>query len=430
MSPDSAAAPTLTMPGYLPRITGANIESALQRRGAVLIEGCRGCGKTWVARHFARSEARLDDEGLLLLANSDPGAVLLGTTPRLLDEWQNAPNLWNQVRRECDDRARPGQFILTGSASPQDDATRHTGVGRISRVLMRPMSLDEMGHSTGEVSLQRLFEGEAVSALPRSAIGLRDVASFVCVGGWPGSLGLDEVNARLAVDDYLREVVRLDISTATGVRHRPGAVRRLLRSLARHVATEAKMTTLAADAGGDTPLSRATATAYLEALERVFVVEDQPAWSVSLRSRATLRRAPKRHFVDPSLAASLLRASPERLLGDPETFGLLFESLVVRDLRIYSQTHRGEVFHYRDDTGLEADAVIERDDGTWMAVEVKLSPAKAVVDKAAKSLLRLRNKVSGSRADEMAALLVVTSTGPAYRRPDGVHVTPITALGP
>ena len=429
MNSESNTSQTLTMPGYLPRIVGTGIEGALGRRGAVLIEGCRGCGKTWAARHFARSEARLDDERLLLLANSDPAAVLRGTPPRLLDEWQNAPQLWNRVRRECDDRALPGQFILTGSALPQDDITRHTGVGRISRVLMRPMSLAEAGRSTGEVSLRQLFEGETTSALPRPDIGLREVASAICVGGWPGSLNLDENRARLAVGDYAREVVRLDILSA-GVRHRPGAVSRLLRSLARHTSTEAKITTLASDAGGDTPLSRNTVAAYLDALERVFVVEDQPAWSVGLRSRAALRRAPKRHFVDPSLAASLLRASPERLLADPETFGLLFESLVVRDLRIYGQEDRCEVFHYRDDTGLEADAILERDDGAWMAVEVKLSPAPAVVDKAAKSLLRLRNKVSRSRSEELAGLLVVTSTGAAYRRPDGVHVTPITVLGP
>ena len=190
------------------------------------------------------------------------------------------------------------------------------------------------------------------------------------------------------------------------------------------------MTTLAADAGGDTPLTRATVGAYLDALERVFVVEDQPAWSVGLRSRATLRRAPKRQLVDPSLAARLLRASPERLMADHETFGLLFESLVVRDLRIYSAGLGAEVFHYRDDTGLETDAVIERDDGAWVAVEVKLNPSAAIVEAAAKSLLRLRSKVSRSRTDELAALLVVTSTGAAYRRPDGVQVAPITALGP
>lgn len=418
------------MPGYLPRIVGRNVDAALQRRGAVLIEGCRGCGKTWTARRFARSEARLDDERMLLLAASDPDAVLGGPTPRLLDEWQNAPGLWNRVRRECDDRAGPGQFILTGSASPHDDITRHTGAGRISRVLMRPMSLNEMGRSSGAVSLRRLFEGEAVSALPRSDVGLRDLATLICVGGWPASLNLDAAKGRLAVGDYLSELARADVPAASGVQHRPGSVRRLLRSIARHVATEAKATTLAADAGSDGRLSRSTVAAYLDALERVFVVEDQPAWSARLRSRATLRRAPKRHFTDPSLAAFMLRASPERLMADHETLGLLFESLVVRDLRIYSQPDRGEVFHYRDDTGLEADAIVERDDGAWMAVEIKLSPAAGVVDKAARSLLRLRNKMARPQLEDMAALMVVTSTGPAYRRPDGVQVAPITALGP
>ncbi len=430
MKSESTVPQTLTMPGYISRIAEDSVQAALQRRAAVLIEGCRGCGKTWTARHFASSEARLDDERMLLVASTDPFTVLRGPTPRLLDEWQIAPQLWNRMRRECDDRARPGQFILTGSASPHEDATRHTGVGRVSRVLMRPMSLSETGASTGEVSLKRLFEGEAASALPRFDTGLRDTASFICVGGWPGSLSLDEDRARLAVGDYLSEVVRLDVGAASGIRHRPPAVRRLMRSIARHVATEAKTTTLASDAGGDSRLSRTAVLSYLDALERIFVVEDQPAWSVSLRSRATLRRAPKRHFVDPSLAAFLLRASPERLLADHETLGLLFESLVVRDLRIYSQPDRGEVFHYRDDTGLEADAVIERDDGVWMAVEVKLSPAPDVVDRAARSLLRLRNKVSRRRVEDMAALLVVTSAGAAYRRPDGVQVAPVTVLGP
>lgn len=430
MEPTDREHRTLTMPGYRPRIADGDIAGALRRRGAVLIEGCRACGKTWSARNVARSEARLDDEATLLIASADPAEVLRGATPRLLDEWQNAPQLWNRVRRECDDRARFGQFILTGSASPHDEITRHTGVGRISRVMMRPMSLYEMGHSTGEVSLRSLFDGRSASAMPRSDVGLRDVAAFVCVGGWPGSLDLDERNARLAVRDYLNEVVRLDIPSASGVRHRPASVRRLVRSLARHVASEAKTTTLAADAGGDTPLGRATVDSYLDALERIFVVENQPAWSVSLRSRATLRRAPKRHFVDPSLSAAMLRAGPDRLLADPQTFGLLFESMVVRDLRTYSQPDYGEVFHYRDDTGLEVDAIIERDDGAWMAVEVKLNPSPVVVASAARSLLRLRNKVARSRVEELAALMVVTSTGPAYRRPDGIQVTPITALGP
>ena len=430
MSPGVDVNDRLTMPGYLPRAVETVIDGALRRRGAVLVEGCRGCGKTWAARSFARSEVRLDDEAALLVAAADPEEVLRGPTPRLLDEWQNAPRLWNRVRRECDDRAQPGQFILTGSASPHDDLTRHAGVGRISRVLMRPMSLHETGLSDGAVSLGRLFDGEAVAALPRSGVGLRDLVTAVCVGGWPGSLHLDECQGRLAVGDYLSEVVRLDIPSAAGVEHRPAAVRRLLRSLARHTATEAKATTLAADAGGNSLLGRNTVATYHDALERIFVVEDQPSWSVGLRSRATLRRTPKRHFVDPSLSAYLLRASPERLLADRETLGLLFESLVVRDLRVHSQASRGEVFHYRDDTGLEIDAVIERDDGAWVAVEVKLSPAPEVVEKAARTLLRLRNKVSRRRIDDLAAMVVVTATGASYRRSDGVQVAPITALGP
>ncbi len=420
---------TLRMPGYLPRVGDREIKGALRRRGAVLIEGCRASGKTWAARNVARSEAQLDEEAALLMAAADPALLLRGASPRLLDEWQFAPNLWNRVRRECDDREGFGHFVLTGSALPQDDVTRHTGVGRIARILMRPMSLYEVGVSTGEVSLEGLFGGHVASALPPET-SLRDVASLLCVGGWPGSLNLDETDARLAVGDYLNEIIRLDVPTASGVRHDPQAVRRLLRSLARHVDTEAKVATLVTDVGGDTRLSRSTVGAYLDALERIFVVENQPAWAASLRSRATLRKAPKRHFVDPSLAAAMLRASPDRLLADPETFGQLFESLVVRDLRIYSQPEQGRVFHYRDDTGLEVDAIVERDDGAWMAIEIKLSPAPAVIEKAARSLLRLRDKMARRRVEDLTALMVVTSTGPAYRRPDNVQVAPITSLGP
>ena len=420
----------LTMPGYRPRLAETDIADALNRVGAVLIDGARACGKTWTARRFARSEARLDDPATMLLAEAAPEAVLDGPTPRLLDEWQHTPSLWNRVRRECDDRARPGQFILTGSARPTDDVTRHSGMGRIARVRMRPMSLYEMGHSDGAVSIRAMFDGAAAAAMPRPDLTLADVASFVCTGGWPASLGEDTERATRTIGDYVNEAARVEISAAVGIRHQPASLLRLMRSVARNVATEAKVTRLAADAGSDGPLSRGTATAYLQALERIFVVEPQPAWSVELRSRATLRKTPKLHFVDPSLAASALRATPGRLLADPETLGLLFESLVVRDLRIYSQAEQGEVYCYRDNVGLEADAVVERNDGAWIAVEVKLSPSAASVDRAARSLLRLRSKVAARRAGDLAGLLVVTSVGAAYRRPDGVQVAPITALGP
>lgn len=426
----SEPAPTLTMPGYLNRIAGRQVEDALRRRGAVLVEGVRGCGKTWMSRHFARSEVRLDDDAALLLAASDPDAVIQGPTPRLLDEWQNAPQLWNRVRRECDDRPESGQFILTGSASPQDDVTRHTGTGRISRVLLRPMSLWETGGSCGAVSLTKLFEGEAVSWYPESQPGLRDVASAVCVGGWPQNLGQSEDDALPSVGDYVNEIIRADIPAASGVRHDPAMLRRLMQSLSLNVATEAKMTKLASDMDTGHPPGRNTVSAYLDALRRVFVIEDQPAWSVSLRSKAILRREPKRHLVDPSLAAAMFRVTPERLLSDPATFGCLFESLVVRDLRVYSQPEGGMVFHYRDNTGLEADAVIELTDGSWIALEVKLSVDPRAIDRAAETLLRLKEKVSRRRASELAALVVVTATGVAYRRPDGVQVVPVSALGP
>ena len=421
---------SLTMPGHRPRIAETDVAAALGRVGAVLIDGARACGKTWTARRFARSEARLDDPATRLLAEAAPQAVLAGAVPRLLDEWQHAPTLWNRVRRECDDRARPGQFILTGSAVPADDITRHSGMGRIARVRMRPMSLLETGHSSGEVSIRALFDGEAPAAMPRTDLGLSEVASFVCAGGWPANLGASADDAGRTIADYVNEAARVEISEAVGVRHQPEALLRLMRSIARNVATEAKITRLAADTGGDTPLARGTATTYLRALERIFVVEPQPAWSVELRSRATLRSTPKIHFVDPSLTASSLRATPRRLLADPETLGLLFESLVVRDLRIYSQAETGSVYHYRDNVGLEADAIVERNDGAWLAVEVKLSPSARSVDTAASTLLRLRDKVARRRADDLAALLVVTSTGAAYRRKDGVQVAPITALGP
>ena len=420
----------LTMPGYRPRIAETDIAAALGRVGAVLIDGARACGKTWTARRFARSEARLDDPATRLLAETAPLTLLTGAVPLLLDEWQNAPALWNRVRRECDDRARPGQFILTGSALPADDITRHSGMGRIARVRMRPMSLFETGHSRGEVSIRALFDGEAPAAMSRADLSLSDVASFICAGGWPANLGVSDDAAGRTIGDYVNEAARVEVAEAVGVRHQPEALLRLMRSVARNVATEAKVTRLAADTGGDAPLARGTATAYLRALERIFVVEPQPAWSVELRSRATLRRAPKIHFVDPSLAASSLRVTPRRLLADPETLGLLFESLVVRDLRVYSQADTGSVYHYRDNVGLEADAIVERNDGAWLAVEVKLSPSAKSVDAAAASLLRLRDKVARRRADDLAALLVVTSTGAAYRRKDGVQVTPITALAP
>ena len=421
--------PTLTPSGYRPRVADAAIAGALGRMPAVVIEGPRGCGKTWAARNAAHSEVLFDgDSDARNLVAVAPHLVLDGAEPRLLDEWQLAPAIWNQMRHACDETHRRGRFILTGSAVPPDDHTRHSGAGRISRVRLRPMSLVETGESTGDVSLGSLLAGERIAA-QRPDAALEDLVDATCRGGWPRHLGMPAPAAQRALDDYLGEICRTDISAVDGIQRDPAGVRRLLASLGRNVATTASFTTLAADAGGPQPLGRTTATAYLRSLERLFIVEDVPQWPVHLRSRASLRQAAKRHLVDPSLAAAAMGAGPTRLLRDLETLGLLFESLVVRDLRIYAQANDAAVYHYRDATDLEVDAIVEAADGTWLAAEVKLGGTHAV-EAAARSLRRLRDKVDTHRTGTPAKLAVITATGYAYDRPDGITILPITALGP
>ncbi len=422
-------------PSYRARLAETEVQQALNRRGAVLLEGVRWCGKTSTALRFANSALRLDDPDARTLAGTDPTEALRGNTPRLVDEWQNVPQLWNRIRRECDERATPGQFILTGSASPREDITRHTGTGRIARVKMRPMSLFETGASDGSTSLRQLFAGDTITKAAQTDVGLRDIASWICTGGWPAHIGLDKTTARRSARDHLNESVLVDVGSAGGVRHDRDSLMALARSIARNVATEARTSKLIADmvgseADSNTGVWRQTATTYLAALRRIFLIEDQPAWPGHLRSRAALRKTPKRHFVDPSLAAAALQASPEQLLTDTKTLGTLFESLAVRDLRIYAQREFASVYHYRDSDNLEVDAIITRDDGAWLAAEVKLSHNSDTIDQAAKNLRRLRDKVTKQRQQDLAGLLVITALGPTYRRPDGVQVVPITTLGP
>lgn len=397
--------------------------------GAVVIEGPKACGKTVTARQVAASEVLIDvDANARRAIALDPRLVLDGPTPRLLDEWQIDPSIWNHVRRAVDERSAPGQFILTGSAVPADDITRHTGAGRIARLRMRPMSLFEAGRSTGRISLEELLEGNA-SPSPDPGLTLADIVDEVSVGGWPGLRGLSVSDGILAVRDYLEEVSRVDIGRVDATRRDPSRVARLLASLARNVATFAATTTLARDASGaDGPMKDDTAREYLGALERLMVVEDQPAWAPHLRSKHRLRTAPKRHFVDPSLAAAALRATPERLLGDLELLGFLFESLLVRDLRVYAQASDARVLHYRDSGGLEVDAIVEAGDGRWMALEVKLGQSQ--IDEAAAGLKRFAERVDTARCGSPALLGVVVATGYGYRREDGVAVIPIGALGP
>lgn len=414
---------------YRPRIVDALLTQRLRSAPCVVLEGVRACGKTATARQLAASEVLFDtDPNAVELARIEPSRLVEGPEPRLFDEWQVAPEIWNHLRRASDDGGRRGRFILTGSAGPADDVSRHTGVGRVSRIQMRPMSLFETGLSTGEVSFGGLLRAEG--AVGSSAgLTLDHIVDAVCRGGWPGLLDADLSEALRFVRDHLDETRRVEISSGSGARRDPARLRQLLRSLARNVATEVSMSTLAADAGGEKPLDTNTVRSYLDDLERIFVVEDQPAWSVRLRSRSRLRSAPKRHFVDPSLAVAALRAGPGRLLADMGSLGLLFESLVVRDLRVYASAHDGEVLHYRDNTGLEVDAIVENGSGEWFAAEVKLGGTDAI-DEAASNLRRLRDRVDTAVVGQPAKLVVVTAFGYAYDRPDGVAVVPITTLGP
>ena len=401
----------------------------LASTGAVVIEGPKACGKTVTARQMAASEVLLDvDHNARQAVHMDPTLVLAGAVPRLIDEWQIEPTIWNHIRRAVDDRRVPGQFILTGSAVPPDDITRHTGTGRITRLRMRPMSLFEVGQATGAISLRTLLDGApARSEATRQTVG--DLAAQVVRGGWPANLTRTVEEAADAVRGYLEEIRRVDVRRVDSVRRDPRGVGRLIRALARHVATDVTIATLSTDAGGaEGDMARDTVTDYLTALERLMVIEDQPAWAPHLRSRSRVRGASKRHFVDPSLAAAALRVLPDRLLKDLRLFGYLFESLVVRDLRIYAQALDATILHYRDNTGLEIDAIVETPDGRWGAFEVKLG--QGAVDRAAESLRKFAERVDVTRSGPPAILGVIVGNGYGYRRTDGVDVIPIGALGP
>jgi predicted AAA+ superfamily ATPase len=399
----------------------------------VLIEGPKWCGKTSTAKRRSSSAIFLQDpdlaEGYLRAADTKPSLLLDGAVPRLIDEWQTAPVLWDAVRFAVDRRGVTGQFILTGSAVPSDGVTRHTGTGRLARMWLRPMSLYESGESTGTVSLKELFDGsDEVAGL--SELSVEGLAFALSRGGWPATVrGTTRKVALRRVFDYLDAVVNLDVSRVDGVTKNPAQVRALLRSLARHISTQASAATIRADLEvNDATLSDKTIAAYLNALRRIFVVEDLPAWNPALRSKTPLRTSQTRHFVDPSVAVAALRASPEALLGDFNTFGLLFESLCVRDLRVYAQAVDGEVFHYRDKSGLEADAVVQLNDGRWGAIEVKMGAKET--DLAASHLLALRDRVDTDRLKAPSFLMVLTAAEVGYRRPDSILVVPIGCLGP
>lgn len=415
--------------GYWPRIVDQELRERLDSSGAVVIEGPKACGKTRTAMEWAASTVLLDiDTSARRALAVDPALVLEGPRPRLLDEWQVEPALWNQVRRAVDVAADPGQFLLTGSSVPADSADRHTGAGRFSFVRMRPMSLHEAGHGSGAISLAALFAG-ALSRSGDPGLTIPGLAELITLGGWPAQQQRSIQSAARSSRDYLEQVRQVDVNRVDGRKRDPVRLGALLRSLARNVATEVSQATLAKDAGGaDGPMAERTVVDYLHTLQRLMVIEDQPAWKPHLRSKAALRQAPRRHFCDPSLAVAALGASPDRLLADLELLGLLFESLVIRDLRVFAQALDGEVLHYRDKYGIEVDAIVQLRDGRWGAIEIKLGEAQ--VDAAAASLQRFLAQIDTQRSDEPSFLAVICAKGYGYRRADGIHVIPIGALCP
>ena len=417
---------------YLKRIADRVLQDRLAASGAVLIEGPKWCGKTRTALENSKSHLFMQDPdkaiSYLKAADTKPSLLLKGDTPRLLDEWQTAPVLWDAVRFMVDQRGKSGQFILTGSAVPKDNVVQHTGTGRISRLLMRPMSLYESMESNGSVSLKALFDGET-EIDNFSTLTIEQITFAIVRGGWPASIGKSEKIALRHAIDYVEAIINADVSRVDGIEKNPVRVRALLRSLSRNISTLATIRTIHDDIAmgdADESISEKTISQYLGALDRIFVTENLPAWNPALRSKTAIRTSPKRQFVDPSIAAAVLRLTPSRLLEDFNYFGFLFESLCDRDLRIYAEAIDGQVFHYRDASGLEADAVIALNDGRWAAVEVKLGSKE--IEDAAVHLLELKNKVNTEKMREPSFLMILTGTEIAYRREDGVYVVPLGCL--
>jgi len=419
---------------YIPRLADQELHTRLAYAGGVVIEGAKATGKTATALQRAGTVHRLDvDANVRALAALAPDVLLQARPPVLLDEWQLVPELWNHVRLAIDARATPGQFILTGSARPADDITRHSGAGRFARMRIRPLSGFERSVGQPQVSLKALLRGESFSVLD-PGLSLHDLIDLICRGGFPGHAALSTAQCMKALRDYVGEISRTDIREVDGVARDPLRVAALLTALARHVGTAVRGSTLAADVAarfsGVTIARQETIADYLAVLERLWILEYQPAFAPYLRSATRLRSTPVVHLVDPALAVAALGATPELLLRDLNFLGFLFESMVLRDLRVFSHHPLAEVQHYRDETGLEVDAIVTGEDGAWCAVEIKLGASPAVVDAAAASLLKFAARIDTARMRAPAALVVITGTGPGFRRADGVQQVPYGALAP
>lgn len=423
------------MKNYLPRITDKLLDERLKAKGAILIEGPKWCGKTTSAKEFAKSFIAMDEpdktKQYKQMAELNPSALLEGETPRLVDEWQLAPNLWNAVRYEVDKRDDFGQFILTGSAVPAEfDASMHSGTGRISRLYMRTMSLYESKDSDGAVSLSNLFDDKEISCANHKT--LYDIAFLICRGGWPISIKLDGKASLFQAIDYFDSVVKNDISRVDSVKRDVEKAKSLLRSYARHVGSQAPLETIRKDmlANQADTFDQVTLYSYINALKKIFVIEDAPAWNPNIRSKTAIRSTDTRYFIDPSIATAALGIGPKDLIQDLNTMGFLFENLAVRDLRIYSELLDGSVYHYRDKSGLECDAVIHLRNGSYGLVEIKLGGDK-LIEEGAQTLKTLSDLIDTNSMKKPSFMMVLCAQAPfAYKRNDGVYVVPITSLRP
>ncbi|MDO5847646.1 MAG: DUF4143 domain-containing protein [Methanocorpusculum sp.] len=421
------------MEKYRPRIADTLLKDRLEGKGAILVEGAKWCGKTTTSLHQSASVLYMQDpdarEQNMRLAGVKPSALLEGKVPRLIDEWQTAPQLWDAVRFEVDKRDAFGQFILTGSVTPGDTSQiLHSGTGRIGRIRMRPMSLFESGESNGSVRLSSLFAGDS-DVNGTCDISLEETAFLICRGGWPKSIGCSRRVALQQAADYYDSVVYADISGADGIRKDPERVKRFMRSYARAVAAQTKIPTLIEDisANEGIPISEVTVHSYIDALKKIFVIEDAPAWNPNLRSKTAVRTSDTRYYTDPSIGAAALGLSPGDLIGDLRTMGLFFENLCIRDLRVYADAMGGTVYHYRDKNGLECDAVIHLRDGSYGLAEIKLGGESAVRE-GISTLNALESLIDTSKMKAPAFKMVITGTGRYAYRDDGVFIVPAGCL--
>ena len=422
------------MKEYKKRIADELLERKLKGKGAVLIEGPKWCGKTTTAEQVSGSILYMatpeDKEQNVALAELNPSLLLKGETPRLIDEWQIAPKLWDAIRFEVDHRDEEGQFILTGSAVPADmKNVTHTGTGRIARLTMRPMTLYESGESNGSISLSELLNGNSkISGI--NELSLEDIAYLCCRGGWPRSIFMDKDIALDQAFDYYDAIVNSDISRVDNVDRNPERAKNLMRSYARNIGSQASNETLKNDMinNDSTSLDTDTILSYVNALKKIFVIEESLAWNPNLRSKTAIRTSETRYFIDPSIAVAALGLGPNDLINDLNTFGLIFETLCIRDLRVYAESINGSIYHYRDASDLECDAVVHLRNGSYGLIEIKLGGDK-LINEGAQNLIKMENKIDTNKMKKPSFLMVLTATSKyAYQREDGVYVIPIGCL--